>query len=227
MNLESPKIKEKAETIEQRMQRLLRQCFNENQDSKLRHKDLLKRLQFFLTVEDNPYLDTNTINEIDSNLERICLIDNEEEFLNNAMVSLQPLFDWQHAEPVSFESSLRKGINAMTGFIPLNEMLTYEQKKTEIHIHLSPSETLSLGNKLTLLRDGFKKLAEILKDNSSIEQVRATSWLVAAHPGLLEKLGFTVEGEISPEMKKENFSHDDRPVASAFINREDLLRIYN
>jgi hypothetical protein len=49
---------------------------------------------------------------------------------------------------------------------------------------------------------------------------------VASNPGLLEKLGFEIEGPIDEETRKKHFADDPRPISKAVISREKLLEKY-
>jgi len=57
--------------------------------------------------------------------------------------------------------------------------------------------------------------------------VTATSWIVATESGrgILEKFGFTIEDErsIKDIVSSKLNDHEGRPVASAYISREDFL----
>ncbi len=166
------------------------------------------------------------IDEIKSSLKVCSALEDKKEFIKQCADCLNPLLDWKKQDPYSFEAKLRENVAEVTGFIPLNETLTYGRDKDRIHIHVSPSETLGLSEKLALIKDGFHKLRDILLADESIKEVSATSWIVAANPGILEKLGFTIDGEISKGMKKRNFPNETRPVFKAHITREEFIDKY-
>jgi hypothetical protein len=105
-------------------------------------------------------------------------------------------------------------------------MLSYgKHGESSIHIHVAPSNTLSVGTKLSLLKDGFRNLQEVLKKDEKIREITASSWIVATESGrsILEKFGFTFVGEISPEMKEKFFKSEKRPVGEAFVTRESFF----
>ena len=98
------------------------------------------------------------------------------------------------------------------------------------HIHLATAKELikerGIVNFKGEIINGLKKLAEIVKSDEKIKEIWAASWIVAKNPLILERLGFAVVGEISEEEKREHFSDEKRPVAKAFMTREDLLAKY-
>lgn len=96
----------------------------------------------------------------------------------------------------------------------LSDTLYYGLYKNTLTLHVLPSSTLSRSNQLRSLREGLKKLADELKNNENLENIKivsAKSWIVEEHPGLMEKLGFTIEAEKT-----------DR----ATITRERFLELY-
>ena len=60
-----------------------------------------------------------------------------------------------------------------------------------------------------------------------IEDTGLTEQSILRAEKLLEKLGFTVEGEISEGMRREHFAYDKRPIAMASISKDAFLKIYS
>ena len=77
-----------------------------------------------------------------------------------------------------------------------------------------------------MTREGLEELAKTVKENQAVKRVEAISWIVADHPKILEKLGFTVVGEIDEEMRRKYYADDNRPIGRATVSREDFLRRY-
>lgn len=123
----------------------------------------------------------------------------------------------------------------------INDLLGFEfnEDLKQIDIHIANQKDKPLGEKLRLLREGFRELADFLKHKSEIEKINATSWIVKEHPKLLERLGFTIVdrsleawhrkreykkrlgvGSSVPEDKK-----DTKP-GYAFISREKFVELY-
>lgn len=83
-----------------------------------------------------------------------------------------------------------------------------------------------MGAIIKAFRDGLRELARQVKEDERIKEIKATSWIVAANPGLLEKAGFTIGGAIDEKIKMEHFNDEDRPVFWAHMSRENLLEKY-
>lgn len=75
-------------------------------------------------------------------------------------------------------------------------------------------------------KEGLQKLAEIVKENESLQVIAATSWIVARKTERLEELGFTDMGPITDEEREQHFKGDTRPINKAVISREDFLKKY-
>jgi hypothetical protein len=119
-----------------------------------------------------------------------------------------------------------------TGRIRLSECMYcgINEKNRSIHIHLASSKDFinkdNLKNFYLDIENGFKKLAEIVRDDERIQKITAMSWIVAKSEDRMKDLGFTIEGAISDDVKNRYFKKETRPISSAFINREDFLKRY-
>jgi len=224
-NLEQIKVPQ-PDPDEIKIQNLFTEVFREKQEPSERYAEATRRLTSFLIAGEKNRLTQEQIDEIKAGLEASSMITDEAEYVKKCSACLQPLLDWKKEDPRSFESKLRENVAEASGFIPLNETLTYGRYKDCIHIHVSPSETLRLSEKLVLIKDGFRKLRDILLADESIKEISATSWIVASNPGILEKLGFTIDGEIPKEMKDEHFENETRPVFNAHITRDEFIDKY-
>jgi len=148
---------------------------------------------------------------------------------------LEPIVALRINQSKIFEKVQRENTINSNGNLKLSEVLytsLNEQNKNEIFIHLAPAEEFIKENGIANLKKevekGLAKLAEIVESNKNIEKITATSWIVAKNPLILERLGFTVVGEISEKERMEDFNNEKRPVAKAFIERSDFLaRYYN
>lgn len=218
-------VKKKIEnpTIEDKLGSLLAEIFDNNNQADDRFKIFSERLGVLLDISSNSWLQETEIDSMRNDLQACCELDNKEEFINRCFIVFKPLLDWYYNNPREFEAALRKNALKVNNFTPINEVLTYSRGEKTINIHVSTSETLSLGEKLAMMKDGFYKLAEILRNDDSIKAVSATSWIVAANPGILEKWGFEILGEISPVLKEEHFKTEERPVFEARVTRDNFL----
>ena len=119
-----------------------------------------------------------------------------------------------------------------SGSIELNRMLAYAQLKDAVILHVAPSRTLKLSEKLRMLDDGLKKLADVLAENSKIKKVQGSSWIMQENPRLVEKLGFTVKDpSLFQKAMDKVFDFILKKKTSgtyknAFMNREDFLGRY-
>ncbi len=126
------------------------------------------------------------------------------------------------------EHNVRQYVISKTEHV-INEMLHYGTYKDELYLHVFPVSTLSDGEKLKLLRNGFKQLATQLKTSESLKEIKTvigTSWIVAQSPGLMQKLGFTNDGEISKEEYEKFFAYETRKVSKAHIDKNKFLELY-
>lgn len=107
-------------------------------------------------------------------------------------------------------------------FIEINRMLAYDRREDSIILHVAPSKTLSLSEKLRFLRDGFEKIADLLISDSSIQHIRGSSWIVAKHPSLFRRMGFQIQDPQAVQKSK-----DGQPYKKASMNRDDFLNRYS
>jgi len=112
----------------------------------------------------------------------------------------------------------------------INDMLLYEVYKDALYLHVFPVSTLSTGEKIKLLRDGFKQLASQLKTDEQLKGVKTingVSWIIAKNPGLFEKLGFTYDGEITEKEHQRDFAYEQRKIGKAHIEVDKFLELYD
>lgn len=224
--IEREKIEAQEKRFTERLRNFFIEIFENSADPEERFAEFVKRLQIFLIVSDDNFLNQVEIDEVKDSFKASCSLEDREVFIEQGLTTLEPLIEWERKNKPLFEAKMRKNFIETSGFIPLNESLSYGKYKKIVNIHVAPSETLSAGTQLSLLKDGLRKLQEVLKNDEEIEAVTASSWIVATEKGgkIMEKLGFTVVGEISPEMKEKHFRLEKRQVDEAFIKREDFLK---
>ena len=111
----------------------------------------------------------------------------------------------------------------------LNEVMTYDVSGNVLSIHLEPSYTLNLGEKLSAFQTGFAELAKRLSERqelNGISTIRAVSWIVAKRPGLFTRSGFTYLGEVPEELKTPVDIRDGRPIGVAQIEKDDFIKMH-
>jgi len=193
----------------------------EFEDPRERLSEIMKKIEPFFQYIDKKILSNEKIEEIRNNLGSCSSVQDKEEFLNLAMKALKPAIDVRKAHADEFEEAQAKAMNEAGGFTEINRLLSYGKSGPIIHIHAPAGETV--GKKLTLYREGMRKLAEIISDDPEVQKITATSLLVAQHPGLFAKAGFKIE-EVAEDFKNEHFAGEEREIKMATINREFLQR---
>lgn len=163
---------------------------------------------------------------ISGEIESACLIDDADKFTEAMMPVIEQFVRFRIEQPEEYERMAREIFVRVSNFTPLNQLLSYGRHENTLHIHIAPNENVGIKDKLHFLREGLNKLAQVVEADQEITEVTGTSWIIAKHPKLLESLGFTVLGEIDDEKRQKHFSGETRPVAEAYISREDLLEKY-
>ena len=195
--------------------------FDEFSDPKERMTAILKRIEPFFQHIDKKILPDEKASEIRTALQTCENISDKQQFLSEIMTALKPALDIREAHPDKFEEALARAMNESGGFIEINRLLSYGKSGSIIHMHAPAGETV--GNKVTLYREGLRKLAEIINDDPKIKKVTATSPLVSAHPGLFTRAGFKVD-DVTDEFRQQHFAGEEREIKIAEIDREEFLK---
>lgn len=170
--------------------------------------------------------------EIINGLKESLKIQDKEKFVAYLLKILEPLMILKFTQPRIIEK-VERDVEANGNDARLSDVLSATFENERADIHFAPASELikdsGIGNLRKEIKNGLIKLAEIIKTNDKIKEVWATSWLVIESPLFLEKLGFTIIGTI-PEMENDGAHFDNqgqrRPIASAFMKREDFLERY-
>ncbi len=228
MSFESPLFqkwfsskKEREKNLYERARESLETIFDESQDNKERIERLLKKLEIFSRNMDEEILSKEEVDRINSALLECEDISDKKQFLDKVMVILKPILEIKERHPDKVEEAQTQSINEEGGYMELNRLVSYGRSGNIVHIHASPGRTVE--NKITLYRQAMKDLARIVDDDPGIEEIIATSHIVAEHPGIFTRAGFKV-GELSDELKRRHFMGEEREVKIARIDREDFLR---
>ena len=147
-------------------------------------------------------------------------IADESEFAEQIFPIIKVFVDRASDRLDLFENIQRKQYyDSQPTYKELNQLFAYEIAGEEVRLHIPPNIGTSIKDKRMLLKEGLKKLAEIVKDNPNIKKVIGHSWIVGENPGLLKMLGFEVTDlEVGLDGKKN---------AIATIQREELLKRYS
>lgn len=135
----------------------------------------------------------------------------------------------QHITRADMEARQREYFFSFHDFMPLSETLAFGVSRGTAHIHLAPSSALGIAALRADVEAGLRELARRMQEDDELKgvtSVQGTSWIVARHPRLLERLGFTIDGPISEDEHAAHFAEESRPVASAHMDRADFLARY-
>jgi PAS domain-containing protein len=178
-----------------------------------------------IKTEAGPFLGDKQ-QEIFEALDNALAIQDNEEFIARVSDLLRPLADMKIDDPRKYETIQKQTILDRRGYVEVNDLFAYGLGETGDYIHLHIFPVQERQDKLSLIKEGMRKLAQDVEANKNIKFVTATSWIVASNPRLLEMLGFDVEGPIDEETRKKYFEDDPRPISKAVISREKLLEKY-
>jgi hypothetical protein len=163
-------------------------------------------------------------------------IKDREEFINYLFKVLEPITLLRVTQAKIFEKIEREITTSGDGNKKLSEVLytNYsDENPKEVEIHLAPATELikekGIENFKKEVEVGLRKLAEIIRSNDRIEEVSATSWIVAKNPGLLKKLGFTIIGTLPEEDDNSAYFNEQgqkMPTAQTKMSRNDFLSRY-
>ena len=122
----------------------------------------------------------------------------------------------------------------------INDMLGYEfMEGNELWLHIYDVRDMGFGEKLKMLREGFKYLASLLKSHErfdNIDVVSGTSWIVTKNPKLMERLGFTIDNN-APQFENSkkvyyskkryhNKDMEDIEPSYAYISKDKFIELY-
>jgi hypothetical protein len=218
INTGIPKSEKEKQTLRTLFQAQIKARFDDFDNSPERVNDILKKLNNIIDKQDNKV-------EIISQLEALREVTDREIFCQQAYEILEPLLKWREENLAEFENIRRKDFNEESNFTEINKMLSYNIDGDYIHVHIPPNVSTPNSEKLRLIQEGLKALVPIVEANLEIKTITGTSWIVAAHPQILEKkFHFTIT---FPENPDQNLDNANRPIAEAEISREDLIKYYS
>lgn len=223
---------EESRQIEAKIRADFGKVFDSAADGQGRVELLLVKLKPILDADvlGRDLIDEEAVQKILAEVAQCSAIDDREQFIVKTSAIVKPIIDLRVSHPQEFEKMKRVAFVKEGGFIPLNEILSYEFDEGIIYLHLAQAKELikssGVKNVLDLITDGLEKLSEVVKEDESIKKIVATSWIVAQSPKILERLGFTIEGEIDEEAKVRHFVGETRPVSRASMTRGEFLAKY-
>ena len=209
--IESKQGGEERELSYEAAKRKINVLFDSYETGQERIDDLIEQIGNF------DFLDNR--NQLKTELERCADIKWKKEFIERVFAIIKPIIDLSLDRPELFPEG-----GSSKEFVRINELISYERKGNICYIHIIPEGKVEQG--LSEFMSGMKNLAKVVDGDRNIETIEATSWIVAKHPRLLEKFGFTVDGEISKEVRAVHFPGDKSMISKAHISRNDFLKKY-
>ncbi len=189
-----------------------------------RSAEILKRLDPLFKHFDKSILPDEKIEEMKKAVNACANLSDTKRFIEEVMKILKPVFDIRESNADKFEEAQARSMNESGGFTEINRLLSYGKSGPIIHIHAPPGKTIgNVGNKIVLYREGMRKLAEIVNNDPEVKLITATSHLVAAHPTLFTRAGFTVK-EVSDEDRERHFAGEIMEIKMATIDREEFIK---
>jgi hypothetical protein len=156
-----------------------------------------------------------------SELEKCKDIEDRKEFREAIFEVLKPIVDLRIEKPELFEQEENQKKEVL---VRVNELLSYGISGDNIHIHAIPNDKVE--NALSKFSEGLQELAGVVEKHPEIKVIRATSWIVAQYPKIIERFGFTLDGEINEEIREKHFENEQRKIWMAHMTREDFLHRY-
>ncbi|MEK7604441.1 MAG: hypothetical protein AAB442_01440 [Patescibacteria group bacterium] len=139
--------------------------------------------------------------------------------LTNEVAQRFATFALRSNSPEEFEKKLRIHNAERSGWIPINEALSYElENETHINLHIPATFTKRPLEWSALFRHGLQELARCLVTDptlQSVQELSGHSWIIFEQPKLAERFGFTVSDR-NPSKHK----------ALASISKSKFLELY-
>lgn len=185
-------------------------------------EETLSQLEFFFTSE-NFTLDAE---KLKNDLRMCSNAKTRDEFVDQAVLAWKPFMDFKIDNPAIFEEIERAFISSKEGRVTINQLLGYEREEDGwISIHIARNKTVSVNEKrqfILFFSEGMKELAQVAQ-KENIKGIWAESWIIAKHPDILKRYGFTVEGNLDKESRDNKYPDEEREVGRAYIETEKLV----
>jgi hypothetical protein len=118
-----------------------------------------------------------------------------DAFVLESIEAMKPVTEYRTAHYKEFQEASRRNFMEQPSFTPLNEVVAIDTEVAPgvIGLQIAPAE--DVPNLRGVVEDGLRKLAERFRDDPELQKVWGKSWIVKEHPRLVERMGFTLEGE--------------------------------
>lgn len=218
-----PENKTAENPLTSRTRRAINNFFEQQPDGLSRINAILTGLEPLFIRLDRKIISEETLNTMKQAIHKCETISEQQAFTDSVIVALQPILSPNENRAAAVEETMTDAMNDHGNFTKVNRLISYNRDKDTLHLHHAHGSTVQ--NKRELYTDALEKLAAIVHQDPSIKKIEGTSWIVAAMPRTIQRVGFTVT-DIDDERKKREFPHDDRPVQTATMTREELLARY-
>lgn len=114
-----------------------------------------------------------------------------------------------------------KEVNKLVGYNDPEESMSHL-----LNIHILPNRTTPIREKLTLFKEGFRGLAQIVNSDKDIKKIVGDSWIALEKPELVKEMGFKVEHDLKDEFKRIFIDKNDKSSETISMSREEFLGKY-
>jgi hypothetical protein len=153
--------------------------------------------------------------------------ESKDNFISCIQTALLPVLHFKEEHPREFEDIQALVSMDAGGFTPLNERLSYGAHNGNAHFHLAASFEIPDDEKQKMFLDGMQKLAKIVENDESIEDISGTSWIVATkkYGSMLASYGFDIT-EVPEGIREKYFAGETREMKKAIMERTKFLKTF-
>ncbi len=190
-----------------------------------RIKHFLSGLEFIMASDNSPVNKEQIIFDLES-----CKSENKNDFVEKVFTVLDPIIEFKEKSPQQFEQLSREHLRSDSKDEVINQLVYYEREKNGwIRIHLAQNRYIPTDEKkklINLFSEGMKQLAGLAMKDESIRGIRADSQIIAEHPRVLKRFGFTSTGLTNEETMQQFFPDSNEEIHGAEMSREELIARY-
>jgi hypothetical protein len=128
---------------------------------------------------------------------------NQSNFTSEAIAVITELINQSGLSHTEMEQKIREHQISKEGNYDINDLLYCSAHGDYLSLHVHANSTQSPFHYYAKMKEGFKILAERIRglpDHGGLKRIEGTSWIIAEHPELLERLGFAVARDENGEV---------------------------
>ncbi len=132
------------------------------------------------------------------------------------------LIDQSGLTNAEFEAKVRENQLRREGNYEINELLYCSIHGESLSLHVHTNSTQSPMQNYGKMKEGLKILADRIRglpDHGGLKRIEGTSWIIAEHPELLERLGFAVDRDENGEVMVNGQNGHASIDVEAFLNK--------